>query len=309
MQPRSRQNRAGTLFAAFILLAASGPTSRGDELPMVLDVELQPLAAQASGSARPWTCSASRCRPRRGRPGSRRRSIDRRRAGGPGDPGGARPALPDRRRHQPREPRQGRARARRRPAGAARLAVFLVKVHNEAGVTAELRADEPQRRARSTAVDRQPRAQADDPAGARSPALDGRGDVPRPAAEADPLGARRSSTGCIQLYSRDAGQREAKIGFNVGQGTQDLGFRSDVDILFDVRAGRAGRARRPRRGRPADDGLVPDPRRAGPGLSRRQAAGSRPTSSSTPRSTGRPARRCSCRRARTPSSTPAGRNT
>ena len=30
----------------------------------------------------------------------------------------------------------------------------------------------------------------------------------------------------------DAGPREAKLGFNVGQGTQDLGFRSDVDILF-----------------------------------------------------------------------------
>ena len=36
----------------------------------------------------------------------------------------------------------------------------------------------------------------------------------------------------IQIYSRDAGKREAKISFNVGQGTQDLGFRSDVDILF-----------------------------------------------------------------------------
>jgi hypothetical protein len=36
----------------------------------------------------------------------------------------------------------------------------------------------------------------------------------------------------IQLYSRDPGQREAKILFNVGQGTQDLGFRNEVDVLF-----------------------------------------------------------------------------
>jgi hypothetical protein len=36
----------------------------------------------------------------------------------------------------------------------------------------------------------------------------------------------------VSLYSRDAGQREAKLQFNVGQGTQDLGFRSEVDILF-----------------------------------------------------------------------------
>ncbi len=36
----------------------------------------------------------------------------------------------------------------------------------------------------------------------------------------------------VQLYSRDVGKREAKIGFNVGQGTQDLGFRNLVPILF-----------------------------------------------------------------------------
>jgi hypothetical protein len=39
----------------------------------------------------------------------------------------------------------------------------------------------------------------------------------------------------LQLYSRDAGKREARLEFNVGQGTQDLGFRSQVDILFDAR--------------------------------------------------------------------------
>jgi hypothetical protein len=37
----------------------------------------------------------------------------------------------------------------------------------------------------------------------------------------------------IQLYSRDAGKREAKISFNVGQGTQDIGFRNDADVLFN----------------------------------------------------------------------------
>jgi hypothetical protein len=36
----------------------------------------------------------------------------------------------------------------------------------------------------------------------------------------------------IQLYSREVGRREAKLGFNVGQGTQDLGFRNFVPILF-----------------------------------------------------------------------------
>ena len=36
----------------------------------------------------------------------------------------------------------------------------------------------------------------------------------------------------LEIYSRDAGQRSAKIGFNVGQGTQDIGFRNDVMIVF-----------------------------------------------------------------------------
>ncbi|MBC7819268.1 MAG: CehA/McbA family metallohydrolase, partial [Planctomycetaceae bacterium] len=38
----------------------------------------------------------------------------------------------------------------------------------------------------------------------------------------------------IQLYSREIGRREAKLGFNVGQGTQDLGFRNTVPILFNA---------------------------------------------------------------------------
>ncbi len=36
----------------------------------------------------------------------------------------------------------------------------------------------------------------------------------------------------IQLSSRDEGMRETTLAFNVGQGTQDLGFRNGVPILF-----------------------------------------------------------------------------
>jgi hypothetical protein len=36
----------------------------------------------------------------------------------------------------------------------------------------------------------------------------------------------------VSLFSRDAGQREARLIFDVGQGSQDLGFRSNVDLLF-----------------------------------------------------------------------------
>ncbi len=36
----------------------------------------------------------------------------------------------------------------------------------------------------------------------------------------------------LEVYSRDAGQRTADISFNVGQGSQDIGFRNDILVLF-----------------------------------------------------------------------------
>jgi hypothetical protein len=37
------------------------------------------------------------------------------------------------------------------------------------------------------------------------------------------------------VYSSEAGKREATIAFDVGQGTQDLGFRAELPVLFDVK--------------------------------------------------------------------------
>ena len=39
----------------------------------------------------------------------------------------------------------------------------------------------------------------------------------------------------LVMYSRDKGKREASLAFNIGQGTQDLGFRNAVAILFDCK--------------------------------------------------------------------------
>jgi hypothetical protein len=36
----------------------------------------------------------------------------------------------------------------------------------------------------------------------------------------------------LQVSSRDAGQRSATLSFNVGQGSQDIGFRNDIEVLF-----------------------------------------------------------------------------
>jgi hypothetical protein len=38
----------------------------------------------------------------------------------------------------------------------------------------------------------------------------------------------------LRLTAREAGKREATLRFDVGQGTQDLGFRAEVPILFTV---------------------------------------------------------------------------
>ena len=75
------------------------------------------------------------------------------------------------------------------------------------------------------------------------PINDQRRQIPRPLAgylarRASSLLARqcrawRSNIASFELYSRDAGKREAKLAFDVGQGTQDLGFRNEVAILFE----------------------------------------------------------------------------
>ncbi len=100
---------------------------------------------------------------------------------------------------------------------------FLVKVHNEAGTTAELRATSPQGRRLFN-----------------SPA----GDVADRWLDLDlfdgqplqkTLGGLPLEYRIVQLYSRDAGRREATVSFNVGQGTQDLGFRSEANVLFTCR--------------------------------------------------------------------------
>ena len=120
--------------------------------------------------------------------------------------------------------------------------LFLVKVHNEGPAsTAELRGGQP-RRGRCTA----PRGRGPDRW------------LDLQMFDRQPLTATLSGLELeyriVQLYSRDAGKREARFSFNVGQGTQDIGFRgNEVPIAFDcppsqrrhaARAGR-GRASRP----------------------------------------------------------------
>ena len=110
--------------------------------------------------------------------------------------------------------------------------VFLVKVHNEAGVTAPLRVSSPNAEPlvkRSTG--------SPDPKITIKPneVADRWLDVTT--IDGQPLNKTLSGLKLeyrlIELYSRDVGRREAKLVFDVGQGTQDLGFRNEVNILFN----------------------------------------------------------------------------
>lgn len=116
--------------------------------------------------------------------------------------------------------------------------VFLIKVHNEAGTTAELRAVSPQAEslyeggAASNASDKAYRK------GDRSQVeKDAKNlwcdvDLFKKQPLKKELSGLRLEYAVLQMFSRDSGSREAKLAFSVGQGTQDLGFRNEVDVLF-----------------------------------------------------------------------------
>ncbi|MDB4451488.1 CehA/McbA family metallohydrolase [bacterium] len=101
--------------------------------------------------------------------------------------------------------------------------VFLIKVINEAGVTAPLRVTSEQ----AIPLAGSPKAKLEDRW------LDlaiFRGRPLSPSLTGASVDYR-----IIQLYSRDAGRRAAVLTFDVGQGTQDLGFRSDLLVNFECR--------------------------------------------------------------------------
>ena len=97
---------------------------------------------------------------------------------------------------------------------------FLVKVHNEAGVTAVLAVDSPN-------VGQLANSSAN---------MVGRKWMDLAMFNKQPMRIHLSGLDLeyrvLQIYSKDAGKREGKLMFDVGQGSQDLGFRNEIDILF-----------------------------------------------------------------------------
>jgi hypothetical protein len=118
---------------------------------------------------------------------------------------------------------ESRVKAARGPRSAELVAgkeiVFLIRVLNEAGVTHPLSLDGPQiigRGAENT--DRWLHATLY-PDRTSSPKLSG----------------LKVEYVLLRLKAEKAGKREATLVFDVGQGTQDLGFRAEVPILFTIK--------------------------------------------------------------------------
>jgi hypothetical protein len=109
--------------------------------------------------------------------------------------------------------------------------LFLVKVNNQAGVTAQLRCSSP-----NAAPLHESKNDAEPPDTISQRDVTQRWLDVR-LFDKQPLKDRLSGLAleyCIvELFSRDSGKREANLSFDVGQGTQDLGFRNEANLLFD----------------------------------------------------------------------------
>ena len=115
---------------------------------------------------------------------------------------------------------------------------FLVKVHNEAGINPVLLAESPN----ALPVYEKGRGARQQPR--KDEKLVNPEDVPDRfldlnMLQREPLKDKLSGLlveyRVLLLYSRDAGQREASLSFHIGAGTQDIGFRNAVPILFDCK--------------------------------------------------------------------------
>ena len=114
--------------------------------------------------------------------------------------------------------------------------VFLIKVHNEAGITAALNVDSP---SNEPIFIRSSGAKDPDPSRITDQDIEDRW-LELGTFDKQPLAPKLSGLALeyriLAIYSAATGKREATLSFDVGQGTQDLGFRSELPVLFDTKA-------------------------------------------------------------------------
>ncbi len=130
-----------------------------------------------------------------------------------------------------------RVKVRRGPAGAALIQggwrSFLVKVENQAGITSRLEVDSPNAASLFHVSTGASRVETED--------FISEGELThrfldltlyRRRPLLNHLSGLRLEYAILQIYTRAVGKREARIGFHLGEGTRDLGFRNTLDILF-----------------------------------------------------------------------------
>jgi hypothetical protein len=142
---------------------------------------------------------------------------------------------------------EARVKAKRGPATIALqqggYTPIIIKVHNESTVTKPLRLSSPQAGPVSSGGAARP-----DAYGATKPPSPPKKDVDKPSKGhfldveiytkqpmTDKLSGLELEYVIALIHSSEAGKREVVLGFDVGQGTQDLGFRGEVPVLFNIR--------------------------------------------------------------------------
>lgn len=112
---------------------------------------------------------------------------------------------------------------------------FLVKVNNEAGVTAKLEVESPNAAKPYHSWSFDPRVKKENIISEGQSAnrfLEIQMYTNRPLQLN--LSGLKLEYAVVQIYCKDAGKREVEIGYHVGQGSQDIGFRNTAATLFDI---------------------------------------------------------------------------
>ena len=111
--------------------------------------------------------------------------------------------------------------------------LFLVKVINGAGVTAKLHVQ-----SENSGAAYVPSDGSADPAVKLTMQQSQQRWADISLYDKNPMSERLSGLGLeyriLSIYSRDEGERSAKLSFDVGQGTQDIGFRNEATVLFKI---------------------------------------------------------------------------
>ena len=113
---------------------------------------------------------------------------------------------------------------------------FLAKVYNDAGVNAQLKVESANALLPVHPSSQQPNVKKED--------IIGRGQSENRFLEIQMyrnkpllpnLSGLKMEYQVVQIYSRESGGREAELTFNIGQGSQDIGFRNATNILFAIK--------------------------------------------------------------------------